>query len=302
MAAALLRCLPHALAMLASNFIHYRSLWAAQETAARRVHARKRLLVDAYKQEHVPLTFDLMGSPEMRRARYTIKLLRYLITLAHIIAFYPLIEELHLEQFTVAWAVLAQAVIAGLLAGLVTIYLDENRHQEMRTAWNPAQDFGSKKVGAAWDCLRVAGGCLAVPIEEELFYHSWLYRFMLAKLSRDRSRGFEAVGLRTWNWLLCVASNGFFAVHNGMEWRSCLLAGCLFQWIIAYRGQFLDGLIAHVVCNITISCWLIADFGTSALKDLESITERHYFIAPTGHTRPLDWSASHVRISTTSGW
>lgn len=203
-----------------------------------------------------PLSFDLMKSSSMRLARYKIKLLRYSATLTYLIIFWAFISEVT-PPFTPGWGTI-EAFVVGLLAGLITVYLNENGTHIMRTPWRPSVDFKSAGYGCVWDLLRLAGGSLLVPFEEELFYHSWLYRYLCQLFSsRGLYHSFTEVPFREWNWVAWLASNGFLALYNGQEWKSYGVSGLLSNWVIARRGQFMDGIIAHSIRNLTISFWVL---------------------------------------------
>lgn len=187
-----LRITPWMLTIICANVLHYRSLWTARDenrkrVIAERVISKQKAKKDATSKEgfeftrkqattskHELLTFDLMRSPVMRKARYKIKLLRYVATSVYILLFHGFISELN-EVYPVNSFTL-ECVIAGALSGLITIYLNENQDEAMRTVWRPGHDFDSGFLGDTWDILRLVGASLAVPLEEELFYHSWMYR------------------------------------------------------------------------------------------------------------------------------
>lgn len=255
----LLRLTPWILTIICANVVHYRSLWAAREEDRKRVIAQRKA-EDATSKEGIPqhelLTFDLMQSPIMRKARYKIKLLRYLATSLYIFLFHTRIPELH-ERYHVNSFTL-ECFIVGILSGLITVYLNENQDEAMRTLWCPGQDFGSASLGDAWDILRLVGASLAVPVEEELFYHSWMYRYIVALLHKGEYERFVDVPFWEWSWVAWVVSNGIKGIYNGKEWRSYFISGLLFQWMIGRRGLFLDGLLTHAISNLTVGCWVLA--------------------------------------------
>ncbi|KAH9574463.1 hypothetical protein CY35_01G059000 [Sphagnum magellanicum] len=104
---------------------------------------------------------------------------------------------------------------------------------------------------------RVLGTSVSVPIEEELFYHSWMYRYMVQLLNRHHYKSFTEVPFLKWSWPAWLASNVIKGIYNGKEWRSYCISGLLFQWMIGRRGLFLDGVFTHAISNLTISCWVL---------------------------------------------
>ncbi|KAH7332351.1 hypothetical protein KP509_20G083600 [Ceratopteris richardii] len=197
-----------------------------------------------------------MRSPLMRLVRYRIKLLRYLETLVFLLLLGPLLPELA-APFYADWG-MAEACLLGFLAGLITIFLNENKSLDMRTPWYPYLDFNSTFYGHMWDAVRVAGGSLLVPFEEELFYHSWMYRYFCSRLSgKEQHQSLLDVPFSECNWGALIATNGFMAIYNGKEWRSSGLSGLFSNWVIVRRGRFMDGVFAHAIRNITINIWVL---------------------------------------------
>lgn len=85
----------------------------------------------------------------------------------------------------------------------------------------------------------------------------WMCRYIVHMVHRKEYMSFVDVSFLDWSWLAWLASNGIRGIYNGKEWKSYFISGLLFQWIIAKRGCFLDGLIAHSVSNFTIGCWVL---------------------------------------------
>lgn len=268
-----LRITPWILTIICANLLHYRSLLDARNENRERVLAQRVTSKQQAKREasskdafefmrkqattskHELLTFDLMRSPIMRKARYKIKLLRYAATSVYILFFYRFIPELN-EAYPVNFFSL-ECLIVGILSGLITVYLNENQDEAMRTLWRPAVDFGSGFLGDIWDVIRLLGASLAVPVEEELFYHSWMYRYILKLLHKDEYASFVHVSFFEWSWVAWLISNAIKGIYNGKEWQSYFINGLLFQWMIGRRGLFLDGLLTHAISNLTIGCWVL---------------------------------------------
>ncbi|KAG0567625.1 hypothetical protein M758_7G127700 [Ceratodon purpureus] len=269
-----LRITPWILTIICANVLHYRSLWTARDedrkrVLAQRITSQQKAKHDATSKEgyeftrkqaatskHELLTFDLMRSPVMRKARYKIKLLRYVATSLYILMFHGFIAELN-EVYPVNIFTL-ECLIVGVLSGLITVYLNENQDEAMRTVWRPSYDFDSGFLGDTWDMIRLVGASLAVPVEEELFYHSWMYRYIVKLSHSGEYHSFADVSFSDWSWVAWIVSNGIRGIYNGKEWQSHFISGLLFQWMIGRRGLFLDGLLAHAIANLTIGWWVLS--------------------------------------------
>ncbi|KAG6543135.1 hypothetical protein Mapa_015384 [Marchantia paleacea] len=258
----LLRILPWLTTTLAANVIHYRSLLHAREEGHRQfiesaaAITNRRHFPGSSPEEHELLTFDLMQSPIMRKARYKIKVVHYGSTVLYIALFYRFLPELYFDEFIPGLGT-AEGLVVGLLSGLVTVLLDENRLGDMRTTWRPGVDYDSRFWGFVWDGIRILGA-LSTPIEDCLFYHSWLYRVFVQYLSEDiEYESFTDVPFSIWSWTAWLICNSAFAVYNGKEWRSSMLSGLLSLWVMARSGQFLDGILAMGVSRMTVNIWVV---------------------------------------------
>eukprot|EP01018_Ginkgo_biloba_P031847 Gb_35847 [translate_table: standard] len=254
-----LRVMPWLIATVSANVLHYTSLWPSTNRSPTQVRFPNQTKQQPETRNPYPFTFHLMSShPILRLIKYRIKLIRYTCTFLHLILFYRFLPELN-RAFIPGWGTV-EAIVVGLLSGFITIYLNENRTHDMRTEWKPELDLESGLEGFVWDVLRVFGDALAVPLEEELFYHSWLYRFLINIFFEERKEsfgGFGRVGLRKWNWRAWVVSNGVYGGFKGKEWRSYVVLGFFSQWVICRRGQFVDGVIAHALRNSTVNLWAL---------------------------------------------
>ncbi|BBM97631.1 hypothetical protein MPTK1_1g07130 [Marchantia polymorpha subsp. ruderalis] len=258
----LLRVLPWLTTTLAANVIHYRSLFSARQEGRRHfiesaaALSSRRHFPGSSPDEHELLTFDLMQSAIMRKARYKIKVVHYSSTVLYVALFYAFLPELHLDEFVPGLGT-AEGLVVGLLSGLVTILLDENRLGDMRTTWRPGVDYESRFWGFVWDAIRILCAS-STPIEDCLFYHSWLYRVLVQSLSDDiEFESFTDVPLSMWSWTAWLVCNSALALYNGKEWRSSMLSGLLSLWVTARSGQLLDGVLALSVSRMTVNLWVV---------------------------------------------
>lgn len=98
--------------------------------------------------------------------------------------------------------------------------------------------------------LRAASATLLVPIIEELFWRSWLMRYLI----RPK---FTSVPLGTYSasafWITAV----LFASEHGAFWEVGLAAGIIYNlWVIRTRN-LADCILAHAVTNGILSAYVI---------------------------------------------
>lgn len=109
--------------------------------------------------------------------------------------------------------------------------------------------FPDKRVQVAMTAFRVAGAVLVVPLMEELFWRSFLVRYIIDK-------DFDRVPLGTFTWSSFLLTIVLFGLEH-----SYLLAGMmagLFYNIILYRTKSLaQCVLAHAVTNLALAIYVL---------------------------------------------
>jgi uncharacterized protein len=99
-------------------------------------------------------------------------------------------------------------------------------------------------------CLRAFRAVAIVPLVEELFWRSWLMRWIV-------SDDFLAVPPGTWSarafWIVAV----LFASEHGSYWDVGLAAGVLYNWWMIRTKSLADLVLAHAVTNGCLSAYVV---------------------------------------------
>lgn len=102
-----------------------------------------------------------------------------------------------------------------------------------------------------WDliALRAAGAVLVVPLMEELFWRSFLMRWVERRefLTLDPS-GVGAYGL--------LASSAVFALAHTL-WFAALLAGLAYAWLYRRTGNLWFPIAAHALTNGLLAAYVV---------------------------------------------
>ena len=98
--------------------------------------------------------------------------------------------------------------------------------------------------------VRWVGATLLVPVMEELFWRSFLLRWVANPV-------FEAVdprraGLRA----LVIATFLFMLAH--VQWLAAIVAGLAYAWLYMRRGHLWSAVVAHAVTNGALGVWVVA--------------------------------------------
>jgi hypothetical protein len=143
-----------------------------------------------------------------------------------------------------------QAVAVGLAVFVLWISLDAPALQ----IGHPAAPFVPLDAAGRLDwplvVLRWAGAALLVPVMEELFWRSFLMRWI-------QQPGFEGlppqrVGLRA----LVLSTFVFMLAHT--LWLAAVLAGLAYAGLYMRSGKLWTAVIAHAVTNGALGVWVVA--------------------------------------------
>ena len=142
------------------------------------------------------------------------------------------------------------AFVAGIVVFLLWINLDfEWASLSKPTAFDPTQPDGS---GLAWGFVffRVLGLAVVVPVMEELFWRSFLLRWIdqHAFLAKDPAK----VGVRA----ILICSLLFASEHN--LWFAGLLAGLVYCLVYVRGGHLWLPIISHATTNAVLGWWILA--------------------------------------------
>ena len=96
---------------------------------------------------------------------------------------------------------------------------------------------------------RILGSTLVVPPLEEVFYRSFLYRY-IAKPD------FLSVPLNRfllWPFLATAAVIRF----SHFQWLAGILCGMAYQWLVLRKNRLGDAMTAHAITNFLLGVWVV---------------------------------------------
>jgi len=119
---------------------------------------------------------------------------------------------------------------------------------EMGAGYNPSDEAG--RIDWLLVAFRIAGAALVVPIMEELFWRSFLQRWVQQSdfMALDPAR----IGLKA----LFIAS-ALFAVEH-LQWLAGLVAGLAYGWLYIRTRNLWAPIIAHAVTNGLLGAYVVA--------------------------------------------
>lgn len=150
------------------------------------------------------------------------------------------------------WRFNAWAVGAGVLIFLIWVGLDPwyPKWGSAPSPWNPHEMFGHGTL-LAWFfiAVRLAGSTLVVPMLEEVFYRSFVYRYVAHK-------DFLSIPLNRFLPVPFLVTSALFAVEHH-EWLAGLLTGFILQGLVCWRNRLGDAVTAHAVANLCLGLYVV---------------------------------------------
>lgn len=118
-------------------------------------------------------------------------------------------------------------------------------------SWTPLTVFkDAPALAYFFIAIRILGRSLLVPLVEEVFYRSFVYRYIIDPKFESIALTFRHV--RAW-WFTSI----LFAAAHPDQWLAGLLCGLSYQWLVLRSGRLGDAILAHAVTNGVLSAWVI---------------------------------------------
>jgi CAAX prenyl protease-like protein len=116
--------------------------------------------------------------------------------------------------------------------------------------WNPHEQFGAGSA-LAWLFIvgRMLGSTFVVPPLEEVFFRSFLYRYII-KVE------FLSVPLGMFHWTAFLATSAIFGFEHH-EWLAGILCGFAYQGLVCWKKRLGDAITAHAITNFLLGAWVI---------------------------------------------
>ena len=172
--------------------------------------------------------------------------LKTLIVVGLLAAFWRAYAELRHFSFSIGDTVLS--ALAGLFVFGVWVGLD--------FPWAVLGDPGAgydPHVGGQIDwrlaAMRLAGAALVVPVMEELFWRSYVMRWL------ERS-DFLSVAPSAVSWRALAISSVVFGFEHH-QWLAGIVAGVVYAWLYRRSGQLHYPILSHAVTNGTLGVWVL---------------------------------------------
>jgi len=116
--------------------------------------------------------------------------------------------------------------------------------------WNPNLVFGpGSGLAVMFVVVRIIGASLVVPPVEELFWRSFVYRYIAR-------RNFAAEPLGRFFPVSFVLTSVLFGLEH-REWLAGILCGFVYQGLAVWKNRIEDAVTAHAITNLLLGVWVV---------------------------------------------
>ncbi len=150
------------------------------------------------------------------------------------------------------WKFSWEAAVVGVAVFLAWVGLEG--HYPMlaqRTgSFNPQHTYGTGSVMAAtFLAVRTIGSSLVVPPLEEIFYRSFIYRYLIES-------DFLKIPLGRIDWRAFLITGAVFGIGH-YEWLPGILCAFAYQGLVCRKNRLGDAITAHAITNFLLALWVI---------------------------------------------
>jgi len=114
---------------------------------------------------------------------------------------------------------------------------------------SPYELAASKLSAVIWICLRLIGAVVIVPIMEELFWRSFLLRYVI-------DFKFKNVPIGKFGWFSFISNVILFGVEH-QQWVAGIIAGTLYTLLLYRTKSIFACILAHSVTNLALGIYVL---------------------------------------------
>jgi CAAX prenyl protease-like protein len=150
------------------------------------------------------------------------------------------------------WAWSGEAVVVGVFVFVLWVGLDDlyPKLGSPGEGWNPFWQFGAgSALGWMLVAVRILGSSIVVPPLEEVFYRSFVYRWVA-------EQDFQKMALGHFAWRPFLITSAIFGLAHH-EWLAGILCGAAYQALVCRKKRLGDAMTAHAVTNLLLGLWVV---------------------------------------------
>jgi uncharacterized protein len=150
------------------------------------------------------------------------------------------------------WFFSWEAVVAGVAVFALWVGLDGYYPMLAQRAgsFDPTRTYGAGAVPALiFIAVRFIGSTLIVPPLEEVFYRSFVYRYLIKS-------DFLSIPLGKFSLQAFLIAGAVFGIGH-YEWLPGILCAFAYQGLVCRKGRLGDAMTAHAITNFLLAVWVV---------------------------------------------
>ena len=150
------------------------------------------------------------------------------------------------------WKFSWEAVLAGVVIFLAWVGLDGLYPSlaAREATFKPPATYGpGTGLALFYVTVRTIGSSIVVPPLEEVFYRSFLYRYLIKS-------DFLKIPLRRLQWRAFLITGLAFGLSH-YEWLPGILCAFAYQGLVCRKDRLGDAITAHAITNFLLALWVI---------------------------------------------
>lgn len=156
--------------------------------------------------------------------------------------------ELHFKELLTFPTTLLVSCV-GVLVFALWIRMDWTLGSSATPAgFNPAL-FSNQTVQIVITLFRIAGAVLVVPLMEELFWRSFLIRYII-------DNDFEKVRIGTFTWASFLVTVALFGLEHNYLYAG-VMAGIVYNLVLYKTRSLAQCVLAHAVTNLALAIYVV---------------------------------------------
>ncbi len=151
------------------------------------------------------------------------------------------------------WKFSWEAVVVGVFVFIVWVGLDGHYPglAERSCSFNPGASYGTGSILAMFFIgVRIVGSSLVVPPLEEVFYRSFIYRYI-------QKSDFLKIPLNRFHWISFLVTGIIFGVGH-YEWLQGIICAFAYQGLVCRKDRLGDAVCAHAITNFLLGLWVVS--------------------------------------------
>ena len=159
-----------------------------------------------------------------------------------------------INEFRPAWTTLGLGILVGMLGFALWITLDlwtpHVAFLGTRTAFNPYEDISEPVWRATFIVIRLLGIALIVPVMEEVFWRSFVVRYI------TNPEAWQTVRIGAFTPFALGVSTLLFGFSHP-EWLAAMAFALLMTWLCRATHSLFACTVAHAITNLALAIYVL---------------------------------------------